>query len=247
MKTLIWILLSTVIISVISLAGITTLALKERSLKKLILLLVALSAGTLIGGAFLHLIPESLLFYKSQTVFILVIAGFVLFFCVEHYMKWRHCHEKECKVHSFAQMNMLGESIHNFIDGLILAAAFITSVPVGIIATIAVAVHEIPQEFGDFAILVHAGYKKRKALFLNFLIALTAILGGTFGYFFASMTAISLAALLPIAAGGFIYVGASDLIPEIRKEQNIRKSTTYLITFMIGILLMYVLKLFVAV
>jgi zinc and cadmium transporter len=247
MQTLIWILLSTIIISAISLVGMITLGLNEKSLKKLILFLVSLSAGALMGGAFLHLIPESLLSFQANTVFILVLAGFGLFFCVEHYLKWRHCHDKECEIHTFAHMNMFGESIHNFIDGLIIAAAFITSTPVGIAATIAVSIHEIPQEFGDFGILVHGGYKKSKALLLNFLVALTVIIGGIIGYFFSSMTQMSISSLLPIAAGGFIYIGASDLIPEMRKELNIKTSTFHLITFIIGVIIMYLLKFLVAI
>jgi len=247
MNTLVWILLSTIIISAISLVGMITLGLNEKSLKKLILFLVSLSAGALIGGAFLHLIPEALLAFQANTVFILVLAGFGLFFCVEHYLKWRHCHKKECEIHTFAHMSLFGESIHNLIDGLIIAAAFVASIPIGIATTIAVAVHEIPQELGDFGVLVHGGYKTSRALLLNFLVALTVIIGGIIGYFFSSMTQMSISSLLPIAAGGFIYVGASDLIPEIRKELNIKTSTFHLITFIIGVIIMYLLKFLVAI
>lgn len=247
MNTLIWILLSTIAISIISLVGIATLAFRDKPLKKIVMFLVALSAGALIGGAFLHIIPESLSFFSMEAVFILVLTGFGVFFCIEHYLKWRHCHEKDCKIHSFAHMSLFGEAIHNTADGLIIAAAFITSIPVGISATIAVAIHEIPQELGDFGVLVHGGYKKSKALLFNFLVALTAILGGIFGYFFTSITQISLASLLPIAAGGFIYIAASDLIPEMRKEKNMKRSTLQLLVFLIGIITMYILKSFVSV
>ena len=239
------IILSTFLVSAVSLIGITTLSLKTKNFNKMILILVALSAGALIGGAFLHLIPESLQFFKDETVFLYVLIGFGIFFLVEYFLSWRHCHDKECRIHTFAHMNIFGEIIHNIIDGLIIAAAFITSIPIGISTTIAVALHEIPQEFGDFGVLVHGGYKKKKAILINFLIGLTAIFGGIFGYFFSTLTNISLSILLPIAAGGFIYIAASDLIPEIRKDESVRKSTLPLLTFIIGIAIMYLLRLFI--
>lgn len=242
MSIIYWILLSTISMSLISFIGITALSLKERYVKILVPILVALSAGALIGGAFFHLIPESIAFFQIEKAFIYMLTGFVLFFIIEHYLNWRHCHYEECETHTFAHMNLFGEAIHNFIDGLVISAAFIASIPVGISTTIAVAVHEIPQEFGDFGVLIHGGFKKNKALFYNFLASLTAILGGIIGYFFSSITSLSLSILLPIAAGGFIYVGASDLVPEIRKETQIKKSTTNLIVFICGIAIMYLLK-----
>ncbi len=247
MHTIYWILISTVIISLLSLMGMITLILNEKHLKTILLFLVSLSAGTLVGGAFVHLIPESLLFFKSEIIFAYVLAGFVAFFIVEHVLKWRHCHKKECKIHTFAHMNLFGESIHNLIDGIVIAAAFITSIPIGISTSLAVAVHELPQELGDFGVLVHGGYKKNKALLYNFLVALTVLIGGIFGYLAYTFANLSLSILLPIAAGGFIYIGASDLIPELRKEENIKKATLHLMVFIIGILLMYLLKIFVRV
>ena len=247
METLYWILLSTILISLISLVGIMTLGLRENYLRSLIMLLVSLSAGTLIGGAFVHLIPESLTFFKSEVIFAYVLVGFIAFFIVEHVLKWRHCHEKECEIHTFAHMSLFGEALHNLIDGIVIAAAFIISVPIGISTSLAVAMHELPQEFGDFGILIHGGYKKSKALLYNFLIALTAIAGGLFGYWAYSLAQLSMTALLPIAAGGFIYIGASDLIPEIRKVKDIKKATIHLFAFIAGIALMYILRLFVKV
>ena len=242
MRIILWIFFSTIIVSIISLIGVITLGMKSKSLKNLIMILVSLSAGALIGGAFIHLIPESLNSLEQKSVFVYVLGGFILFFVTERVLKWRHCHDKKCKIHTFAYMNLFGEAIHNFIDGIIIAAAFITSIPLGISATIAVAMHEIPQELGDFGVLIHGGYKKSQAILLNFLIALTAIAGGIFGYLAHSVAQLSLGALLPIAAGGFIYIGASDLIPEIRKEENMKKAIIHIIIFITGIALMYLLK-----
>lgn len=247
METLYGILLSTILISLISLVGMITLGLKDAYLKSLLMFLVSLSAGTLIGGAFVHLIPESLDSFESGAVFGYVLLGFVVFFIVEHGLKWRHCHKKECEIHTFAHMSLFGEAIHNLIDGIVISAAFIASAPLGISTTLAVAMHEIPQELGDFGVLVHGGYKKIKALLYNFLVALTVIVGGLFGYWIYSLASLSLSVLLPIAAGGFIYVGASDLIPEIRKEKNIKIATLHLLVFIAGIALMYLLKIFVKV
>jgi len=236
---LIHILLATFLVSLISFIGILTLSLKEKILNKIILILVALSAGALIGTAFLHLIPESLKILSPSTTFPYVISGFILFFFIENILQWRHCHKGHCDIHSFAYMNIFGEAIHNFLDGLIIASAFIVNIPLGITTTLAVALHEIPQEIGDFGVLVHGGFKKSKAILINFLVALTAILGGLVGYFLHSISQISISILLPIAAGGFIYIAASDLIPEIRKEMNVKKSILSFIVFVVGILIVY--------
>jgi len=161
---------------------------------------------------------------------------------IEKVFHWRHCHEPECPVHTFGYMNLVGDSIHNFIDGLIIAAAFLTDIPLGISTTIAIAMHEIPQEMGDFGVLIYSGFEKNKALLLNFLVALTVILGAVLGYFLAAGVGPLKMYLLAFAAGGFLYISASDLIPEIRKEQSIRKSLISFGYFILGIGLMYWLK-----
>jgi len=239
MQTLIWILVSTFLISLISLIGVLTLSVKHKTLEKLTLLFVALAAGALIGGAFLHLIPESLESLKQANTFIGVLSGFVLFLIIEKALHWRHCHENNCKIHNFAYMSLFGDLVHNFIDGLLIAASFLTNIQIGITTTLAVALHEIPQEIGDFGVLLHGGFSKLKALSYNFLSALTAIIGGLIGFFINSKIEIVTQFLVPIAAGGFLYVGASDLLPELRKETNIWKSLLNLLIFIIGILIMY--------
>jgi len=245
MNTLFWILTSTFLISLISFVGILAFAIKEKLLNKILLFLVALSAGALMGGAFLHLIPESVEKSGTDIIFIYVLVGFVLFFFVEKILHWRHCHKGKCPIHTFAYMNLFGDAVHNFIDGLIIAASFVANTHLGIVTTLAVALHEIPQEIGDFGVLVYAGIKKMKAIFLNFLIALTAILGGIVGYFLSAYIESSIIFLLPFAAGGFIYIAASDLIPEIRKgvvKMGLKKSLITFGIFIIGILIMYAVK-----
>lgn len=243
MNTLLWILASTFAISIIAFIGIFTLLIKEKLLEKLLLILVTLSAGALMGGAFLHLIPEAA--EISENIFLYVLVGFTAFFFIEKLLHWRHCHKEKCPIHSFAYMNLFGDGVHNLIDGLIIAASFMTDVQLGIITTIAVALHEIPQEIGDFGVLVYGGFKKSRALFMNFLTALTAVIGGIAGFFLFGYISHSITFLLPFAAGGFIYIAASDLIPEIRQgtiKVSLKKSTTIFAIFIIGIALMYSLK-----
>jgi zinc and cadmium transporter len=242
MTTLLWILISTFIVSLLSFIGILTLSLKKNFLEKILMILVSLSAGALLGGAFLHLIPEATEQCSSQVMFIYILLGFLTFLFIEKILHWHHCHNHECQVHSFAHMNLIGDSMHNFIDGLIIAAGFIAGVPVGIAATIAVALHEIPQEIGDFGVLIYAGFKRTKALFINFITALTAILGGIIGYFLSTYSQNIMVFLIPFAAGSFIYIAASDLIPEIKKEANLRKSIINFVVILLGISLMYSLK-----
>jgi len=241
LKTLYWIIAATLFVSCISLIGIFTLSLKDKLLKKILLVLVGFSAGTLMGGAFLHLIPESLEQTGSDNVFLVVIFGFLLFFVMEKVL-WRHCHEDKCEIHTFAYMNLVGDAVHNLIDGLIIAAAFITNIPLGIATMFAVAAHEIPQEIGDFGVLVYGGFGKKKALFLNLLTALTALVGGLLGYFLSPYTGDVMIFLLPFAAGGFLYIAAVDLLPEIHKETDNVKTAFSLMLFVVGIGLMWSMK-----
>lgn len=246
MNSLIWIMISTFIISLISFIGIFTLALKDKLLDKIVLLLVSLSAGALMGGAFLHLLPESVELSDGLDVFLFVLVGFALFFLIEKVLHWRHCHKGECPVHTFTYMNLIGDSIHNFIDGLIMATSFVISIPLGMTTTMAIALHEIPQEIGDFGVLIYGGFTKKKALALNFLTALTAVLGGLIGFFISNMVENVKLFILPFAAGGFLYIAASDLIPEIRKETSLKKSMIYFGIFILGIFIMYAVRFIVS-
>jgi zinc and cadmium transporter len=237
-----YIFLATFIVSLISFVGVVTLSLKDKILNKILLILIGLSAGALMGGAFLHLLPEAVEKSTGLDVYLFVLVGFILFFLIEKVLHWRHCHKGECDVHTFHYMNLVGDSIHNFIDGLIMAASFVVSIPLGITTTIAIATHEIPQEIGDFGVLLYGGFSKKRAIMLNFVVALTAVLGGIVGYFVSKSIENIVVFILPFAAGGFIYIAATDLVPEIRKELDMKKYMVTLFVFICGILIMWVTK-----
>jgi len=249
MSPLLWILIATFLVSLISFVGVITLALSPKTLRKILLALVGFSAGTLIGGAFLHLIPEALTEMEdivgtneSQgTVMLMVIVGFVIFFILEKLL-WRHCHEKDCKIHTFAYLNLFGDGIHNFLDGLIIAAGFLATPEIGLITTFAVAFHEIPQEIGDFGVLLHGGFARKKALVFNFITAITAIIGGVLGYFLIPHIGNFEVYILPIAAGGFLYIAAADLIPELHKEKRVSRTILAFGMFLMGIALRWSMK-----
>jgi zinc and cadmium transporter len=241
---LIWILASISLVSLISLVGIVTFLIKGKPLQEIIFYFVGFSAGALIGGAFLHILPEALEKSSSAFVFSWVICGISLFFLMEKYFYWRHCHDEHCQVHSFTYLNLIGDGMHNFFDGMIIAASFTVSIKVGLATTLAVIAHEIPHELGNFAVLVYGGFSKFKALFFNFLTVLTAFLGALAGYFLAERTGHFSDFILPITAGGFIYIASSDLIPEIHKESNQKRSTMAFVAFILGIIFMALAKKF---
>jgi len=241
---LIWILASTLMVSLISLIGAVTLSVNDRILHKIVFYFIGFSAGALIGSAFLHLLPEALSENNSAAVFYYLILGMVLFFLMEHYLHWRHCHEETCRVHPFTYLSLVGDSFHNFMDGLVITASFVVSLNLGIVTTLAIILHEIPQEMGDFAILVYGGFSKKKALFFNFLSALTALLGAFLGYFIVNLNRGFLDFILPLTAGGFIYIAASDLIPEIHKEKDLKRSSSAFLAFLLGIGFMALAKAF---
>ena len=245
MHPLIAALLATGIISLISLLGIVFLALNKKTLKKITILLVGFSAGALMGGALLHLIPEAAGVGDWDMIGIAVIAGFSLFFLIERLLKWHHCHDQEgeCDVHTFAYTNLIGDGVHNFLDGLIIVAAFMVDFQLGIATSLAVIVHELPQEISDFGVLIHAGFSRLKALLFNFGTALLAILGALIGYFLANQTNQFIDFILPFAAGGFIYIAASDLVPELHKEKKLSKSLLSFFLFILGVTFMWVVKL----
>jgi zinc and cadmium transporter len=205
---LIWALAASIIVSLISFVGIISLLLKENLLNKILLLLISFSAGALIGGAFLHLIPEAVEKSGHSEVYLFVIVGFILFFILEKYLHWRHCHQGKCEIHTFTYLNLVGDGVHNFIDGLIIGSSFMVNINFGIATSFAIIMHEIPQEIGDFGVLVYGGLNKNKALFYNFLSALMAVLGTVIGYALANISDVFLKLLMPVAAGGFIYIAS---------------------------------------
>lgn len=238
---LLYIIISTVLISAIAFVGVLTLFFKESFIRKALLFLVAFSAGALLGSAFLHLIPEAIE-ESGASVLMFALLGFSLFFVLEQFISWHHCHKTEHASHSkkpFSYLILISDSIHNFIDGLVIAASFIASAPLGVATSLAVALHEIPQEVGDFGILLYGGFKKGKALMLNFLSGLVAVAGGIIG--FLLLDKISTAFLLSFAAGNFIYIASADLIPEIKEKCPINESLYHFIAFLLGIIFMFLL------
>jgi len=245
MNELILALGAAIVVSLISLLGVIFISIKEKTLNKFIFLLVGLAAGVLIGDAFIHLIPEAVEEIDAGIAFLLLLIGFSGFFFVERVLHWNHCHNHgDCEVHTFSYMSLIGDGIHNFIDGLIIAASFIVSIPLGFLTSLAVIAHEIPQEISDFSILIYGGFSKKKALFFNFLSALTAVLGVLVGFVLSSSVENFVMYLLPIAAGGFIYIGASDLVPELHKEKDLKKSILSFGFFILGIVIMYLFKIY---
>ncbi|PIP52498.1 ZIP family metal transporter [Candidatus Beckwithbacteria bacterium CG23_combo_of_CG06-09_8_20_14_all_47_9] len=242
MSKLIYIILASGVISLGALAGVLTLAINEAKLTRALMLLVSLSAGAMMGGAFLHLLPEAVEVLPPDLMLAIVLLSFMGFFLVEKLVHWRHCHKGHCPTHTFGYLNLIGDAVHNFIDGLIIAAAFLTDIRLGLVTATAVALHEIPQEIGDFGVLLYSGFTKTRALTANFLVALTVVLGGVIGYYLSFWLENLVGWLLPVAAGGFIYIAASDLMPEIRKEPSLKKSLIYFVTFLAGAAMMYLVK-----
>lgn len=243
MNTLFYIITASFLISLSVWVAVLFLYFKKETLKKITIFLVSLSAGALIGGVFIHLLPEASEKIESGTLYLIVLIAFIFFFLMEKLLHWRHCHEENCLVHSFGYMNLIGDSFHNFIDGMVIASTFIIDIKLGITTTIAIALHEIPQEISDFGVLIHAGFEKKRALILNYAVALFVLFGAVVGYFLSSILENIVLYLVPFAAGGFIYIAASDLIPEIRKEENFKKSIASFLFFILGILLMFLIKL----
>lgn len=244
---------SVLLVSLVSFVGVFTLVLQEKQLKTFLLYFVSFAAGALFGDAFLHLLPDAI--EESGgfpfSLSLLVLSGIVLSFIVEKVVHWQHCHhlehnhqtEKKMRVHTFAIMNLLGDGVHNFLDGLIIGASYLLSIPVGIATTLAVVFHEIPQEIGDFAVLLHGGFKKGEALFYNFLSAVAAFIGVILALVLSQYVSTLPLYLVPIAAGGFIYIAGSDLIPELHKEVKSWGSLLELGMFILGIAVMALLLL----
>jgi zinc and cadmium transporter len=247
MITLLLGLTSVIIISAISLVGVLVLWLKDQQLKKILLYLVSFSVGGLFGDAFIHLIPEAMEESGFGTsISLLILFGILFSFVVEKFLQWRHCHIPTSSEHphSFAYMNLFGDAVHNLIDGLIVGGSYIASIPVGISTTLAVIFHEIPQELGDFGVLIHGGFKKKKALWFNFLTALTAILGAVIAFAVGTTLEGFIPLLIPFAAGNFIYIAGSDLIPELRKDEpDPKKATLQVVSIILGVATMLLILL----
>ena len=245
-STAVWTFTALFVISALSLVGSVTLVMAPNTLRRSLIVLVAFAAGALLGDAFIHILPE---IAESETGLDLwaslsLVGGVVVFFVLEKVLHWHHSHMPSQEVlHPVATMNLVGDGLHHFIDGAIVAAAFTVSPQVGIATAIAVALHEIPQELGDFAILLHGGLRPRKALLLNFATGLAAVAGGAVTLLFANVTAIE-RPLLPFTAGAFVYIASTDLIPEMHKEPEPAKSAIQVIGLIAGVATMVALLAF---
>lgn len=247
-----YILASVILVSLVSLIGAVSLLFAKKNLGEMLLFLVSFSAGALLGDVFIHLLPSSFKRYGAGTSSSLyILLGILIFFVLEKFIHWRHCHaaggcdiHKEAKhPHGLAMMNLVGDSFHNFIDGLIIGASYLLSIPVGIATTIAVLLHEVPQEIGDFGVLLHAGLSKTKALAFNFLTALFAVVGAIIAIVLSGYIENLTDALILIAAGGFIYIAGTDLIPELHKQNTLPSSLLQLFGIVLGIGIMFLLLL----
>lgn len=253
-QTLLYAFSSVIIVSLISLVGLATLSIGEARLRRAILIFVGLAIGALLGDAFIHLIPEALENTASpHTVSLLVIAGMLLFLILENILHWHHGHGQHGHSHRHEEMAepstdrilpigrliLVSDSLHNFLDGIIIGTSYLVSIEIGIASTIAILLHEIPQEIGDFAILLHAGYRKARALWVNFLSALFAIGGVALVFVLGSANEQFTSWILPLAAGSFIYIASSDLVPELHKHHGSRNFFAEFAAVLVGVGLMY--------
>jgi zinc and cadmium transporter len=242
---LVYTLASVGVVSLLSLIGIITLSLREARLRKILIFLVAFAVGALFGDVFIHLLPES--FEKigtNLTTSLLVIVGFLIFFVLEKFIRWRHLGSAQTsKVQPVVTMNIVGDAVHNFIDGMLIAASFMVSIPIGITTTVAIVLHEIPQEIGDFGILVNGGLAVKKALLFNLLAALMAFLGAVITILIGAQIRNYGVYLLPVTAGGFIYVAGPDLIPELQQEVKLSNSIWQFCALLMGVVVMALLTL----
>jgi zinc and cadmium transporter len=232
-----------VLMSSIAMIGSVTLVLKPSTLQRILLPLVAFAAGSLIGGAFFHMLPAAQdSIGDSFTIGILVVVGFTAFFVLEQWLHWHHCHraQSDCK-QPLTYLILIGDGLHNFLGGLAIAGTFLIDIRLGITSWLAAAAHEVPQELGDFGVLMHGGWSKGRALLFNVLSGLTFLLGGLVAYVLSSQVDVSW--LIPFAAGNFLYIGASDLIPEVNKHRDANANTAHLVSFILGLVLLLVAKL----
>ena len=231
-------LTSVLIVSLASFVGALIIVLRQNSIKAILLFMVSFAAGAMLGDVFIHLLPEMVgEGHFTLASSLLVLAGILVFFILEKILHWRHCHmtATASHTHPLAFMNLVGDAVHNFIDGILIAGSYLVSLPVGIATTVAVLLHEIPQEMGDFGVLLHAGMKPKKALLFNFLSALTAVVGALLVLVLGLGGHESVEMIIPVTIGGFLYIANADLIPELHKEVKIGNSVIQLISFLLGV------------
>ena len=241
------ILLAAVAESVASFSGGFLVLFRDSFARMVAHRILGFAIGALIGVSFFEIIPEAAEILGFERAFQFVIAGIILFFIVEKFLRWYHYHQSGGDgAQPFATLLLVGDAIHNFIDGVIIAVSFLASVPLGVATTIAVVVHEIPQEVADFGVLIRGGYSRRKALWYNFLISLTTILGALLGYVFGFAATTFLPYLLAFIAGNFLYIAMSDLIPETHEEAGAIHFVIQVVLMAGGAALMYFLGIYIS-
>lgn len=258
METIFYILIATFVVSLISFSGLLFLFLSEKWIKNCLIFFVAIAAGSLLGNAFFHLIPESFemnynlisdvnvkepheVFFLSS---VFILFGIIAFYLIEKFANWHHHHDLDCHSHSLSKLTLIGDGFHHVIDGVLIAIAFMVDTRVGILTTFAVILHEFPQKLGDYSILLHSGFSKTKALIWNFISSLTTILGGLIAYFMLNGANNYLPNLIAFTAGGFIYIALADIIPELHshaKESKTKRKLLVSAFFFFGIIMMYLM------
>lgn len=232
---LIWIVAFSLLGSLGAIAGATLLLLFPRPIREaLVPALISYAAGVLLGAAFLGMIPKAIARDPGAPILASVLAGLVLFFTLEKLVLWRHCHDAGCPVHGqAAPLILFGDALHNFVDGVVIAAAFLVSIPLGITTAAAVIAHEVPQEVGDFAILLDSGYGRARALWLNTLSAAATLPGALVGYFWLELMGQAIAYILAISAASFIYIALADLVPSLHRPGG-RTGALWQLTLLLG-------------
>lgn len=233
-------ILASCVVSAISLVGVFLLSLGKKRLESMLSLLVAFAAGTLLGDAFIHLIGESLEGAKyGPSTALYILAGLLFSFIVERFVHWHHCRTGAEHQHRLATMNLIGDGVHNLLDGFAIAAAFSVSTPVGVATTIAICLHEIPQEIGDFGVLLYSGFSKQKAILMNLATACTAIVGVIIGFVAIETFESIEKQVLLFTAGNFIYIAATDIMPELNRHEGVKRSVIHTLALLVGIGVMY--------
>jgi zinc and cadmium transporter len=229
-------LLGVSVVSLVSLIGVFALAMRAERLNRMLFYLVSFSVGALLGDVFIHILPEIAEEADPGVIGTYMLVGIIAFFVLERFVLWHHSHTQHSEqVHSVVYLTIIGDALHNFLDGVAIAASFLVSIPVGIATTIAVVFHEIPQEIGQFAILLHGGWSVKKSLLYNFLSAVASIAGAVLVLLLAARVEEILVPLLAVSAASFIYIALSDLIPELNREPDAKKSVIQLVWMLVGV------------
>ena len=226
----------------VGLAGLLLLV-KENRLQDISTYLTYLAGGTLLGSAFLGMIPEAITMLDSQTIFKFILAGILFFFVLEKIILWRTCRNIDCERHikAAAPMILVGDAFHNAIDGVVIAASFLTSTELGIFVSISIVFHEVPQELGDFGVLLKV-YSKRRALLYNMLSGSSAIVAGIVAYYFMGTMKSLIPYALAFSASSFLYIALADLIPEMHQKTKLKESIIQILLIIVGVLIIYIVK-----